>query len=75
MSRKAKLDASQVALIRVSIRTQKELAKEFGVSLLTIWKVKNFKEAYKQEVLGLPVLDEHGRTVGIKDEPQVIYDL
>lgn len=65
MGRKAKLTEDQIIqFIRLSKRTQKELAKEFGVSLLTIWKVKNFKEAYAIKVEGTPVLDEHGREVG-----------
>ena len=67
MSRKAKLDHIQVEYIRSSKTTQKELARQHGVSLLTIWKVKNFKGAYsvKTSDLGEPVLDSHGNTVGI----------
>jgi hypothetical protein len=67
MSRKAKLTNIQVEIIRHSIATQKELSKQHGVSLLTIWKVKNFKGTYavKPEDIGTPILDSSGNTVGV----------
>jgi hypothetical protein len=68
MGRKAKLTEAQVGEIRAIISlTQKELAKEYNVSLLTIWKVKNYKEAYRlaPEDIGTPVLNSHGEVVDI----------
>lgn len=64
MSRKAKLNSDCVDAIRNDrLSTQKELAKVYGVSLLTIWKVKNFKGTYAIKIEGTPVLNAHGEEV------------
>ncbi len=63
MGRKAKLTDNQVKDIRNSTGTQRNLASEFKVSLLTVWKVKNYKEAYAVKVEGTPVLNAHGEEV------------
>jgi hypothetical protein len=69
MARKAKLTTNEIENVRTDSRPMKLIAADFGVSLLTIWKVKNFKEAYatRAQDLGEPILDTNGHTVGIRN--------
>ncbi len=62
MGRRVALTPDQVEAIRASTKTLAELKVEYGVSTLTLGKVRRFQGAYKNSVLefGTPVLDSHG---------------
>jgi homoserine dehydrogenase len=69
MSRPSKLTPLQVESIKASTKTLKELALEFGVNIMTVWKAKNGKGAYANVVptelpMASPVLNAHGEPIG-----------
>jgi hypothetical protein len=64
MGRKAGLTPDQVAAIRASTKTLKELAVEYEVSTLTLGKVRRFQGAYKHGPRGVGVANPSGVTDG-----------
>ena len=67
MARKALFNPDQVAAIRASRLTNEQLAEDYNTSALTISRVRNFKGAYRSQVLemGSPILNAHGQVVGV----------
>ena len=58
--------------IRASNKTLKELATQYYTSVVTIWKIRNYKGAYAQTPsfeLGRPILNINGVQVGVETHP------
>lgn len=77
MGRHAALTPEQVGMIRNSTARYVDLADTFGVSKLTIVKVRNFQGVYaaKAVKLGTPILDAHGQTIGVTPHNETVAEI
>jgi hypothetical protein len=71
MARLRKLNDDQVATIRAAFTggaTGKKIAQDFGISIITAYKVKNYQGVYgpsPEELAYQPVLNAVGEIIGL----------